>query len=160
MEEQKVIEVNNLETANNILMKYIELGQQKGVFGLAEAELIKRSSDVIFNNVTDPDISQVAAYNLFIQAVNKSQRAGAYTLNDAALLHKTILFVASLFGPPPGQQVQQPASVQQQPASVQQQQASVQQQPAAPQMHIQKKTKSNDEILDLAEPIPLKPRVI
>jgi len=84
---------------------------------------------------------------LLIQGVVKGQQHGAYTLNDASLLHKAITFVSSSL-----QQASQPQASQPQAS---QPQAS---QPQASQP--QASQPQEDDLSDLAEPIPLKPKEV
>ena len=141
MESQNKPEPNIItlddENSIKILHQYVELAQQKGAFILVEADVLKRAIDVLLNNIQDNEIDHTNAKRLLIQAVQKGQRHGAYTLNDASLLNKVVQFVnSSLEG-------------QQQPTQQQKQQQAPQQQPTQP-----------DDLSDLAEPIPLKPKEV
>jgi hypothetical protein len=126
--------VINLDNNNSvqILSQYVELAQSKGAFVLAEAELLKRATDVILNNVPDQEIGVSTARQLMMQGVHKGQRHGAYTLNDAALLSKVVQFVSANLQA----ETQQPVSSSE-----------------------PSKTES-DDLSDLAEPIPLKPKEV
>ena len=107
MSEPTVITLNN-ENSIQILHQYVELAQSKGAFILQEADLLKRACDILFNNVTDNEINIPTAKNLLIQGVQKGQRHGAYTLADAATLHKIVQFVAAnLEAPVPQKQEQE-----------------------------------------------------
>ena len=119
-----------------ILSQYIELAQSKGAYVLAEAELLKRASDFLVNKVPDAELNDVNTRQLLIQGVHKGQRHGAYTLNDAALLHKVVQFVSGAF-----------TTAQAAPAPTPVAEAS---------------TDVNDanDLSDLAEPIPLKPKEV
>jgi hypothetical protein len=86
--------VLNNQNSVKILIKYTELAQQKGVFTLNEAGLLKRAIDVLSGG-SDPEINDLVAKSLLVQAVHKGQRSGAYTLSDAALLDKTVTFVST-----------------------------------------------------------------
>ena len=115
---------------------------------MGEAEILKRSIDVLVNNVPDNEIHQNMAKNLLMQGIIKGQKNGAYTLNDAALLSKVVQFVNSslpeehrLPGSTPSQQTD---GTQQKP-----------QQPQQPQQ-----LNDEDDLSDLAEPIPLKPKEV
>lgn len=123
-----------------ILSQYIEVAQQKGAYLLNEAEILKRAMDVLVNNVPDKEIDQNMAKQLLIQGVNKGQRHGAYTLNDAALLSKVVLFVAN---GAPAQQLQ-PQSVSQ---------------PVSTSSEVVNQD-GDDDLSDLADPIPLKPKEV
>jgi hypothetical protein len=116
-----------------ILAQYIELAQSKGAFLLPEAELLKRAMDFLLNNVPDTEITDVTGRQLLIQGIHKGQRHGAYTLNDAALLHKVVQFVTNMMSTP-----QAPSST-----------------PAAGGLE-----SNENDLSDLAEPIPLKPKEV
>jgi hypothetical protein len=141
-QEPTVITLDN-QNSIQILAQYIEVAQQKGAYLLNEAEILKRAMDVIMNNVPDKEIDTNMAKQLLIQGVNKGQRHGAYTLNDASLLSKVVIFVAQ--GTPMSQeanpQAPEPASVQEAPVPVQ-------------------SVDDPDDLSDLAEPIPLKPKEV
>lgn len=134
--EPTVITLDNKNSVQ-ILSQYIELAQSKGAFLLAEAELLKRSSDFILNNVPDADLNDVNARNLLIQGIHKGQRHGAFTLNDAALLHKVIQFVSSNLN----------ATVDANASSTQ-------------ENSVHTTSASDNDLSDLAEPIPLKPKEV
>jgi hypothetical protein len=144
MSEQQEPTVITLDDKNSvqILSQYIEVAQQKGAYLLNEAEILKRSMDVLMNNVPDKEIEASMAKQLLIQGVNKGQRHGAYTLNDAALLSKVVMFVANSIQPQDQQPSQPSLSA---PTSTPQ--------PSAPLV-------SSDDLSDLAEPIPLKPKEV
>lgn len=77
-----------------ILLQYVEVAQKSGVFLLAESELLKRCKDYLVAGAPDAEITNTKlARQLLVQAVNKGQSKGAYTLDDAALLHKVCTFV-------------------------------------------------------------------
>lgn len=138
--EQQEPTVITLDNTNSIqiLAQYIEVAQQKGAYLLNEAEILKRAMDVLINNVPDKEIDSSMAKQLMIQGVNKGQKHGAYTLNDAALLSKVVMFVAS---------------------SLQEQQG---QQPSGEVRNTESSSSkpSEDDLSDLAEPIPLKPKEV
>jgi hypothetical protein len=123
----------------SILNQYIELAQQKGAYLLSEAELLKRASDVLMNNVQDNEVNQGNAKQLLVQGVQKGQRHGAYTLSDAALLHKVVTYLAS----------------QSQSSQASQSQSQAQAPSPAPIA-----IEDDDDLADLAEPIPLRPKVV
>jgi hypothetical protein len=124
--------VITLDNTNSlqILSQYIELAQSKGAYLLAEAEILKRAADFLLNKVADAELNDSNARQLLVQGVHKGQRHGCYTLNDAALLSKVVNFVSANSGVVPSQPL-----VQQAPSLV-------------------------DDLADLAEPIPLKPREV
>lgn len=78
-----------------ILIKYIELSQSKGAFLLTEADILKRAVDVLTSTKVDKDIDKDKAKTLLIQAVNKGQLHGDYTLNDASLLFNVVQYVTN-----------------------------------------------------------------
>jgi len=137
--------VLTLDSKNSvqILSQYVELAQQKGAFLLNEAELLKRATDVVLNNVPDQEINQQMSIQLLIQGVNKGQKHGAYTLNDASLLSKVIQFISTSF-----QQNSPETQTQPEPQT----QPETQTQPEPHQ--------EDDDLTDLAEPIPLKPKEV
>jgi hypothetical protein len=137
-QEPTVITLDN-KNSIQILTQYIEVAQQKGAYLLNEAEILKRAMDVSVNNVPDNEIDTNLAKQLLIQGVNKGQRHGAYTLNDASLLSKVVAFVAS------GVQGQAPAPEPAVESAVQDQ---------APVESLL------DDLSDLADPIPLKPKEV
>lgn len=133
--EPTVITLDN-QNSVQILVQYVELAQTKGAFLLQEAELLKRSADVLLNNVEDNEINQPTAKNLLIQGIHKGQKHGAYTLNDAALLSKVVQFVTA--------NMDSPVSSQETPK---------------PLLNTED-VSLNDDLSDLAEPIPLKPKEV
>jgi len=144
--EPTVITLNDTNSIQ-ILAQYIEVAQQKGAFLLGEAELLKRAIDFLINKVPDNEITSDVAKNLLIQGVTKGQKSGSYTLNDASLLSKVVQFVGNTLPQVPQEQSssQQAAPQQAAPQQAAAQQATVQQM---------------DDLSDLAEPIPLKPKEV
>lgn len=142
-QEPTVITLDN-QNSVQILAQYIEVAQQKGAYLLNEAEILKRAMDVLMNNVPDKEIDANMAKQLLIQGVNKGQRHGAYTLNDAALLSKVVLFVAQ--GTPEAQAQQSSGPVSTVPSSGPSTASNTQSDP--------------DDLSDLADPIPLKPKEV
>jgi hypothetical protein len=130
--------VLNAQNSVQILSQYIELAQSKGAYLLNEAELLKRATDVLVNNVEDNEVNPTVAKQLLVQGIHKGQRHGAYTLNDAAILSKVVQFVAST----PDTQV--PSTPAPSPR---------------PQSHVQS-SGDDDDLSELAQPIPLKPKEI
>jgi hypothetical protein len=88
------MDLNNQNTVE-ILVKYIEIAQQKGAYLLSEADVLNRARDVLLNGVQDDGISVPNARQLLMQGVVKGQRHGAYSLADAALLHNVVQYVSS-----------------------------------------------------------------
>jgi hypothetical protein len=132
-EQPTVITLNEVNSVQ-ILTQYIELSQQKGAYLLAEAELLKRASDFLLNNVPDPELNPISSRQLLIQGIHKGQRHGSFTLNDAALLSKVVQFVQA--------SLSQPSNTNNESHSTQ--------------------TEEEDltDLSDLAEPIPLKPKEV
>jgi hypothetical protein len=130
-QDPTVITLNDTNSIQ-ILAQYIEVAQQKGAFLLNEAEILKKSIDVLINNVPDNEINADTAKSILIQGINKGQKNGSYTLNDASLLNKVVQFVANTLPQPP-------------------------QQPQQPQQQVQEQS---DDLSDLADPIPLKPKEV
>lgn len=143
--EPTVLTLDNTNSIQ-ILSQYIELAQQKGAFLLNEAEILKRAMDVLVNNVPDHEINKQTSIQLLIQGVNKGQRHGSYTLNDASLLSKVVQYVSSSY--------QQPSS-EPKPQETQTQSSS-----SNSQEIVQEELESDDDLADLATPIPLKPKEV
>lgn len=126
-----VITLDNTNTVQ-FMTQYVELAQQKGAYLLQEAEILKRASDVLLNGAQDQEINHSNARQLLIQGVHKGQRHGAYSLTDAALLSKVVQFVSA--------NIEAPAAPVAQPSPAN----------AADQ----------NDLSDLADPIPLKPKEV
>jgi len=156
-QEPTVITLDN-QNSVQILAQYIEVAQQKGAYLLNEAEILKRGMDVLMNNIHDKEIDTNMAKQLLIQGVNKGQRHGAYTLNDAALLSKVVLFIAQETAPAqvPVQASKPTIPVQVAPEQVQEAPEQVQE----VQEQDQEEPEDSDDLSDLAEPIPLKPKEV
>ena len=140
-EQPTMITLDN-NNSIQILAQYVEVAQQKGAYLLTEAEILKRAMDVLINNIPDKEIDSNMAKQFLIQGVVKGQKHGSYTLNDAALLNKVVMFVTNTL---PNQEQQQ--SVQQ---SV----------PEVPVTSTPVTEEDRDDLSDLAEPIPLKPKEV
>jgi hypothetical protein len=116
--QETVITLDNRNTAL-ILLQYVEVAQKAGVFLLSESDLLKRCKDFLLTGTQDAEITTTKlARQLLVQAVNKGQSKGAYSLDEAALLHKVCTFVLAnletdLHTLPPVQQahVEQPVQV-------------------------------------------------
>ena len=148
VEDPTVITLNDKNTVE-ILSKYVEVAQQKGAYLIQEAEVLKRACDVLLYNIVDKEINKNMSKQLLIQGVVKGQTHGAYSLNDASLLHKVIMFVSTSL------QSQQP---QPEPQPEPQSDTSK----PEPQSDTSKPEPQEDEydLSDLAEPIPLKPKEV
>lgn len=135
--------VITLDSNNSIqiLSQYIELAQQKGAYLLNEAEILKRAMEVLMNNVHDNELNLSNSKQLLIQGVNKGQRHGAYTLNDAALLSKVVQYVANNLE----ENLAQEPQVKEESSQSELYEVSYNQ---------------SDDLSDLAEPIPLKPKEV
>lgn len=83
----------NMNNSIELLSHYIEIAQKAGAFVLAESDLLKRCRDVLMRGTQDHEINTHTAKNLFIQAVNKGQTKGAYSLEEASTIHKICEFV-------------------------------------------------------------------
>jgi hypothetical protein len=150
--EPTVLTLDN-NNSIQILSQYIELAQQKGAFLLNEAELLKRAMDVLVNNVPDHEINKQTSIQLLIQGVNKGQRHGAYTLNDASLLSKVVQFVSVSYQSDSSSQTQNQQTSSTTNTSVQETQHQ------NTDENIQE-NESDDDLADLATPIPLKPKEV
>lgn len=142
-EEPTVITLDNTNSIQ-ILAQYIEHAQQKGAYLLSEAEILKRAVEFLLNNVPDNELNDINSKNLLIQGIHKGQRHGAYTLNDAALLSKVVNFVAS------SQQLQQNPTVPN----------ASEHENLVKQENVSEENNNIDDLSDLAEPIPLKPKEV
>lgn len=125
-----------------ILAQFVEVAQQKGAYLLSEAEALKRAMDVVLLKAEDKDVNELLAKQLLIQGVQKGQHHGSYSIQDAALLSKVVKFVVDTF--PKEQQPQTKEETQEE----QQEETS------------EVVSSSNDDLSDLAEPIPLKPKEV
>lgn len=131
-----------------ILSQYVELAQQKGAYLLSEAELLKRAVEVLVNNVHDNELNSDNSKQILIQGVSKGQRHGAYTLNDAALLSKVVNFITASISQP------------QQKPTVPVSQPPPQEQSSLEDYNTNEEDTNIDDLSDLAEPIPLKPKEV
>jgi len=138
--EQPTVITLTKETSINIFIQYIEIAQKVGAYELKEAEILKRSIDILMNKVVDVEINENLAINLLIQGVNKGQKhGGAYTLNDAALLQKVIQYIVSLSAPP--SQSIESTTVE----------TTAEEQPEMDE---------DDDLASLSDPVPLRPKEI
>lgn len=130
-QQQQQPQVITLDNRNSveILAQYIEVAQKAGAFLLPESDLLKRCRDVLLRGAEDPEVNVPTARNLFIQAVNKGQSKGAYSLEDASILHKVCQFVA--------QNLSAEAAPSQQPQSAE-------------------ASSSSDDLDSLSDPVPLR----
>ena len=149
-QQQPTVITLDKNSSINIFIQYIEIAQKAGAYELKEAEILKRATDVLTNNVTDPEINENLAINLLIQGINKGQKhGGAFTLNDAALLHKVIQFMINSSQPQPQPQVTSDES------------ASNNETEAAPEPEQEQEVDSGeDDLASLSEPVPLRPKEI
>jgi len=136
--------VLNEQNSVQILGQFVELAQQKGAFLLQEAEILKRAMDVLLLNAQDNDINPALAKNLLIQGVNKGQRHGSYSLQDAALLHKVVSFLSSTL----------PKEVPVETSATPVESVEKQDEIAFTSIN------EDDDLSDLAEPIPLRPKEV
>jgi len=115
-EQQQQPQVITLDNQNSIeiLSSYVELAQKHGSFALPESDILKRCRDLLLKGVQDPEINVLTAKNLFMQAVNKGQSKGAFSLDDAYIVHRVCTYVsANLEVQPTQQQTQQTQQTQQ-----------------------------------------------
>ena len=157
-QQQEQPQIITLDDSNSvqILLQYVEVAQKAGTFILSEAEILKRCKDVLISNLNDSEINTVQAKQLIIQAIIKGQAKGAFTLDDASILHKVCQFVSTTLTP----QVQ-PQPVQPQQVQPSQQQPQVQ--PSQQQPQVQPQVSEEDDLSSLSDPVPLKtsrPRVV
>jgi len=159
--EQKVLTLD-LSNSVQILVQFIEVAQQKGAYLLQEAEVLKRASDVLVSNAQDKDVNEVLAKQLLIQGIQKGQRHGCYTLNDAAILSKVVQYV---FDSLPKENKEQPQETSEsQPHTHAHTPQETSQEPEETFVNLSSvrhsSQESNDDLADLAEPIPLKPKEV
>jgi uncharacterized protein YifE (UPF0438 family) len=142
-EEPTVITLDNTNSIQ-ILAQYIEHAQQKGAYLLNEAEILKRAVEVLLNNVHDNELNESNSKSLLVQGVHKGQRHGAYTLNDASLLSKVVNFVTATEQPQQNPPVPDASE----------------QQNLVKHENVSEENTNIDDLSDLAEPIPLKPKEV
>ena len=154
-QEQPSVITLSKENSINIFVQYIEIAQKVGAYELKEADILKRASDVLIHHAKDPEISENLAINLLIQGINKAQKhGGAYTLNDAALLHKVIQYIVTAQSAPAPQNevVTDVATV------------SPQSEETSEITTVSESTDnaedSDDDLASLSEPVPLRPKEI
>lgn len=136
----------NPQNSVEILGQYVDVAQKNGSFLLAESDILKRCKDVLLRGAQDPEINVPTARNLFIQAVNKGQSKGAYTLDDASILHKVCQYLAQNLS----------AEIPEAPKTPETPETS-----AAPSQQVQA-APSNDDLNSLSDPVPLRtgPRTV
>lgn len=94
MEKPTVITLGP-ENVLQYLIRYVEISQTKGTFNLAEADLLKRSVDVVYRGMSDSEITDSQGIELLIQAIYRGQAHGDYTLNDSSLLFNVVNYINS-----------------------------------------------------------------
>jgi hypothetical protein len=152
-QEQPSVITLSKENSINIFVQYIEIAQKVGAYELKEADILKRASDVLIHHAKDPEISENLAINLLIQGINKAQKhGGAYTLNDAALLHKVIQYIVTAQSAPQNEVVTDIATVS--PQSEETSEITT-----APES-TDNAEDSDDDLASLSEPVPLRPKEI
>lgn len=141
-----------------ILSQYVEVAQNKGAFVLSEAELLKRAVDCILNNVPDKDINLINGRQLLIQGIHKGQRHGAYTLNDAALLSKVVQYVETTIQTT----LQSLNQTNNQSVETQSEDTTTVSENVTENTENTDNYNTNfsDDLSDLAEPVPLKPKEV
>lgn len=93
MTTPQVITLNDRNSIE-ILVQYTEVVQKAGVFLLAESDLLKRARDLLLNGIEDGEMNEVNAKQLLIQAIQKGQSKGTFSLDDAYILHRVCNYVA------------------------------------------------------------------
>jgi hypothetical protein len=83
-----------------ILVKYLEIAQQKGAYESNEIVLLNRACAVVLGGHSDEAIDLVKGKELLIQGILKGQSKGVYALGDAALLHTVVQYVVSTMQEP------------------------------------------------------------
>ena len=90
------------------------------------------------------EIDNNLALNLLVQGVNKGQRHGVYTLNDASLISKVINFLLNLYQQQPLQSIPEEPEEQ------------LQQEPLQEPLQQEPELDDNFDLNELSQPIPLK----
>lgn len=136
-EQQQVITLDH-KNSIEILCSYVEVAQKSGAFLLAESDILKRCKDVLLKGAQDQEINTLTARNLFVQAVNKGQSKGCYSLEDSSILFKVCQYISTTETQP--QPPQAPQSTQ-------------------PAQQIQQ---VDDDLNSLSDPVPLRsgPKII
>ena len=145
--EQPSVITLTKENSINIFVQYIEIAQKVGAYELKEADILKRASDVLIHGAKDHEINENLAINLLIQGLNKGQKhGGAFTLNDAALLHKVIQFIVTNT-----EQSEESKPIEEAPKN-----------DAVPEVsNVQEPVEdSDDDLSSLSEPVPLRQKEI
>lgn len=95
-EQETQPQVITLDSTNSIeiLAQFVEVAQKAGAFLLSESDILKRGKDVLLRGAQDPEITSTIAKTLFMQAVTKGQAKGAYTLDDASIIHKVCQYIS------------------------------------------------------------------
>ena len=148
MSEPQVITLNETNSIQ-IVLQYIEVAQKAGAFLLVEADILKRCKDVCFTKTKDPEINLGQAKQLLIQAINKGQSKGCYTLEDASMLYQVCQFVSSNLTSDPQTQPQPQPQIQEQESQESQES--------------QEFKIPDDDLSSLSDPVPLrssKPRIV
>ena len=134
-QQQQQPQIITLDNQNSIeiLSSYVELAQKHGSFALPESDILKRCRDLLLKGIQDPEINVPTAKNLFIQAVNKGQSKGAFTLDDAYIVHRVCTYISANLEVA-SENVQATQQVQQ----------------------VQQVQDVNDDLNSLSDPVPLK----
>ncbi len=146
----------NMTNSIELLSQYIEVAQKAGTFILSESDILKRCRDVLMRGTQDHEINTHTAKNLFIQAVTKGQSKGAYSLEEASVIHKICQFVTQNIK----DEVIFPHAHTQQPKQQQPQQEP--QQESVQKTQLDESDDLSDDLESLSDPVPLRsgPRVI
>lgn len=154
-QEPQVITLNDTNSVQ-ILVQYVEVAQKSGAFLLAESDLLKRCRDVLIQGASDNEVTPQLARQLLVQAVNKGQAKGAYSLDDASILHKVCQYIST--------QLQSQETSQPQVQSQEVQQAQVQQAvEVVEEVEEVEEEDLDDDLNSLSAPVPLKtprPKVV
>ena len=89
-------QVITLDSKNSveILASYIEVSQKAGTFALPESDILKRCRDLLLKGIEDSEINIPTAKNLFVQAIQKGQSKGCFSLDDAYILHRVCTYIS------------------------------------------------------------------
>ena len=86
-----------LDSRNSVEILYslVELAQANATFELGEADVLKRSRDVLLNGINDPEISRSNARQFLITAINRGQKkGGAFNLEQASLAFRICKYIS------------------------------------------------------------------
>lgn len=105
VDEQSQEILLNPRNSAEMLVRYLELAQQKNAFEQNELVLLNRACLVVLNDNEDPEINLTKGKELLIQGILKGQSKGVFALGDAALLHTIVQYVVATLSEPVNQAI-------------------------------------------------------